>query len=69
MPTNVWSVVFQHETKAIEPKSLEPTADKPEDDEPAESSEDRIPPPAENNVARSSEHIELINQVRETSFV
>ena len=69
MSTNVWSVVFQQKTKAIEPKSLEPTADKPEDDEPAESSEDRIPPTAENNAASSSEHIELINQVRESSFI
>ena len=69
MSTNVWSVVFQQETKAIEPKSLEPTAGKPEDDEPAESSKDRISPPTENNAASSSEHIELINQVRESSFI
>ena len=63
--------MFKHETKVIERKSLEPAANKPEEDEPADhtSSKDRIPPPTENNAASSSEHIELINQVRETGFV
>ena len=63
--------MFKHETKVIERKSLESTANEPEEDEPAEhiTSKDRIPPPTENNAASSSEHIELINQVRETGFV